>query len=129
MAQGRIKGLSVVENQEHEGQPGVMLNIQAELGDLPTDQGLWLGVNLWPEDAQGRGISPSGTPESLYHRVDNTFLNDYLLFVRCDQFPELPTDGQMRVWLTVLIGPQKNVVARSREFVLKRPCQMASRSR
>ncbi len=128
VSQGRIKGLTVVEGQEFEGKLGVLFNIRADLGDLPTDQGLWMGVNLWPEDAQGRGLSPSGSPESLYHRVDSTFLNDYLLFVRCDQFPELPPDGQMRMWLTVLIGPQKNVVARSREFVLKRPCQVATRS-
>jgi thiol-disulfide isomerase/thioredoxin len=128
VAQGRIKGLTISDNQEYEGKPGVMFRVNAELGDLPTDQGLWLGINLWPEDARGRGLSPSGDPESLYHRVDSTFLNDYLLFVRCDQFPELPPGGRMRVWLTVLIGPQKNVVARSKEFVLEHPCRLAYRS-
>ena len=65
-----------------------MIRINADLGDLPTDQGLWMTVNLWPEDAQGKGPDhATGEAERLYHRVDSTFLDDYLLFVRCDQLP------------------------------------------
>ena len=109
--------------------PGVMLKVNAELGDLPTDQGLWMTVNLWPEDAQGRALTKSGDAERLYHRVDSTFLDDYLLFVRCDQLPELPENGHMRVWLTVVIGRHKTVVARSKEFVLPHPCRLASQGR
>ncbi|MCF8034455.1 MAG: TlpA family protein disulfide reductase [Desulfarculaceae bacterium] len=125
VAQGRIKGVAVSQNHEFEGKPGVLFRVKAELGDLPTDKGLWLAVNLWPEDSKGRGLVRGGEPESLYHRVDSTFLDDYLLFVRCDQFPEVPTGGRVRVWFTVLIGPQKNVLARSKEFVLTQPCRLA----
>lgn len=125
-AQGRIKSLAISDNEVHQDKSGVMFRVNAQLGDLPTDQGLWMAVNLWPEDAQGRSLSPTGDAESLYHRVDSTFLDDYLLFVRCDQMPELPEGGRMRVWLTVLIGPQKSVAARSKEFVLPRPCLLAS---
>lgn len=124
-AQGRIKSLAFSDNEQHQGQPGVMLRVNAELSDLPTDQGLWMAVNLWPEDAQGRSLTSAGEADRLYHRVDSTFLNDYLLFLRCDQLPELSVGGRLRVWLTVLIGPQKSVVARSKEFVLPRPCQSA----
>ncbi|MCB2227485.1 MAG: TlpA family protein disulfide reductase [Desulfarculaceae bacterium] len=125
VAMGRIKGLMVDENYVNDGVPGVLFSIKAELSDLPTDQGLWMAVNLWPEDSFGRGAVRGGEPESLYHRIDSTFLDDYLLFVRCDQIPELPPGGQLRVWITALIGPQKNVLARSREFILTRPCSAA----
>ena len=127
-AQGRIKGVTVRENEQFQGASGILFQIQAELGDLPTDQGLWLALNLWPEDAQGRSFSGSGDPVTLYHLVDSTFLSEHLLFVRCDQLPNLPSSGQLRVWVTALIGPQKNVVARSKEFVLKHPCRPAQRS-
>ncbi|MBV1739459.1 MAG: hypothetical protein KMY53_14935, partial [Desulfarculus sp.] len=128
-AQGRIKSLTVTDGEVYQDKPGLMLRVNAELGDLPTDQGLWMTVNLWPEDAKGKALNDSGDAERLYHRVDSTFLDDYLLFVRCDQLPELPEGARMRVWLTVVIGKHKTVVARSKEFVLPHPCRLASQGR
>lgn len=128
VGQGRIRKVQLSQNQFHEGQPGVMVNINADLGDLPTEDGLWLALNLWPEDEQGRSLSPNGEAYQLLRKVDSTFLDDYILFIRCDQFPQLPPGAGFRVWLTVLIGPHRNVVARSKEFMLGRPCQLASRS-
>ena len=128
-AQGRIKSLSVDDGEVFQDKLGIMLRVKAELSDLPTDQGLWMAVNLWPEDAKGNSTLSTGDAERLYHRVDSTFLNDYLLFVRCDQIPEVPEGGKMRMWLTVVIGPQKTVVARSKEFLIPRPCQLASHKR
>ncbi|MEW5913798.1 MAG: TlpA disulfide reductase family protein [Thermodesulfobacteriota bacterium] len=129
VGQGRIRQLRVQPDQVYEGHTGVLLNINADLNDLPTDQGLWLSLNLWPEDAQGKGLSPNGEALQLERKVDSTILDDYILFVRCDQVPTLPAGGRYRSWLTVLIGPEKNVVARSQEFMLGRPCQVAARSR
>lgn len=128
-AQGRIKSLTVTDGEVYQDKPGLMLRVNADLGDLPTDQGLWMTVNLWPEDAKGKALNHSGDAERLYHRVDSTFLDDYLLFVRCDQLPELPEGAQMRMWLTVVIGKHKTVVARSKEFVLPHPCRLASQGR
>jgi thiol-disulfide isomerase/thioredoxin len=128
VGQGRIRQLQVRENQSYEGQPGILVNINADLGGLPTDDGLWLSLNLWPEDQQGKGVSPTGEALQLVRKVDSTILDDYILFIRCDQLPQLPSGGRLRGWLTVLIGPQKNVVARSQEFMLGRPCQLAARS-
>lgn len=129
VAQGRIKSLSVSDGEVFQDKPGLMLRVNADLGDLPTDQGLWMAVNLWPEDSQGRSLARSGDAERFYHRVDSTFLDDYLLFVCCDQLPELPEGAQMRMWLTVLIGRYKTVVARSKEFVLPHPCRLAIQGR
>ncbi|MCB2193317.1 MAG: TlpA family protein disulfide reductase [Deltaproteobacteria bacterium] len=128
-AQGRIKSLSVTDGEIYQDKPGLMIKINADLGDLPTDQGLWMTVNLWPEDAQGRALNTTGDAERFYHRVDTTFLDDYLLFVRCDQLPELPPGARMRMWITVVIGKHKTVVARSKEFVLPHPCRLASQGR
>ena len=128
-AQGRIKSLSVTDGEVYQDQPGLMLRVNADLGDLPTDQGLWMAVNLWPEDAQGRALTKTGDAERLYHRVDSTFLDDYLLFVRCDQLPELPEGAKLRMWITVVIGRHKTVVARSKEFVLPHPCRLISQGR
>ncbi len=125
----RIKALRVSQDEMHEGKPGVMMNIRADLSDIPTDDGLWLALNLWPEDPQGRGLSPNGEAYQFIRKVDSTFLDDYILFIRCDQFPRLPTGGSFRMWLTVLVGPHRNVVARSGEFMLGRPCTLAARSR
>jgi thiol-disulfide isomerase/thioredoxin len=124
-ARGRIKSLALTEGEVYQDHSGMLVKVNAGLGDLPTKQGLWITVNLWPEDARGRALSPTGDADRLYHQVENTSLDDYLLFVRCDQMPELPQGGRMRMWITVLIGPQKNVVARSEEFLLPRPCRAA----
>ncbi|MCF8043879.1 MAG: TlpA family protein disulfide reductase [Desulfarculaceae bacterium] len=128
-AQGRIKSLSVTDGEVYQDKPGLMLRVNSDLGDLPTDQGLWMAVNLWPEDAKGRALTRDGDAERLYHRVDSTFLDDYLLFVRCDQLPALPPGAKLRMWITVVIGKHKTVVARSKEFVLAHPCQLATQGR
>jgi thiol-disulfide isomerase/thioredoxin len=129
LEQGRIKELRVSQDQVHEGKPGLMMHIKADLGDIPTEDGLWLALNLWSEDQGGRGLSPNGEAYQFIRKVDSTFLDEYILFIRCDQFPRLPPGGAFRVWLTVLVGPKKNVVARSGEFMLGRPCTLAARSR
>ena len=125
-AQGRIKAVRIDANEVHDGQVGIMVRMRVDLEDLPTEPGLWLAINLWPEDEAGRGLTGNGEAIQLFHRVDSTFLEDYVLFVRCDQLPQLPPGGIFRSWITVMVGPHKNVVGRSKEFILGRPCQIAS---
>ena len=63
-------------------------------------------------------------PRRLYHRVDSTFLDDYLLFVRCDQFARDSPQGSQAAH--VAHGgnrpSQEPWWPAAGEFVLPHPC-------
>ncbi|MBI5524541.1 MAG: TlpA family protein disulfide reductase [Desulfarculus sp.] len=121
----RFTSVYVEDNHELGGARGLAVYVRAEVTDLVPEQGLWLRLDLQPV---GKG---AGAVKSLYQRIEDGTKNRHVLFVRCDQLPPVPPDGQLKASLTILGAGQKPV-EKSPEVEVPRPCQygqgLASRS-
>lgn len=115
----RFASLFADNHQEVGGQIGIIVFTRVELTDLSPEQGLWLRLDLRP---QGKG---AGATKSLYQRVDDATRGKYVLFVRCDQLPQVPEGGQLKASIAILGANQKQL-EKSHEVDVPLPCQYTS---
>ena len=118
--ENRFSQVFTQDNQVLGGQQGIFVYVEVDVADLDPERGLWLAVNLQPEVKSDQGLVKVSTVKNVYHRVDDASKRRFILFVGCDSFPSVPDKGHYRAWVDVL-GPEKNVVAASQEFLVRRP--------
>lgn len=116
----RLGRLWITPNYVSEGQRGFLVHIIADVLDLDPNAGLWLTLHLRPEARQGSKLIPLGKAAKLYQRVDDNSQQHFVLFVRCDQVPEVPSNGVFRAWIS-LLGPALKPMESTAEFMISRP--------
>lgn len=124
---GRLTSVWLTGPTTHEDQPGYMVHINADLGGLSLDDGVWFCLNFGPP----RGAkSPAGYSSSrLLHRVDSKFPSHYILFVSCDQLPVQAAKGGAGMWVSLLAGYKRSSLERSGVFNLTSPCRATAKQR
>ncbi|MCB2186189.1 MAG: TlpA family protein disulfide reductase [Deltaproteobacteria bacterium] len=121
---GRIKRAWLAPEKEHAGKKGLLLQVDLNLHGLSAREGMWLCVNVLPQDSQGRGLTEGGRPLRLHRQIQDVNREHYVLFIPCDQLGTVPAGGQYRMWLTLEGGNARQVLDRSSEQPLDSPCQM-----
>ena len=111
-----------------EGQSGFLVHVIADVMELDPNHGMWLALNLRPEARHGSKLTPLSEALKLYQRVDDNSQQHFVLFVRCDQVPDVPRDGVLRAWVT-LLGPGLKAMESTAEFMISRPMASLCSSR
>lgn len=119
-ASRRLGRLWITPNYQMNGQIGFLVHVIADVLELDPNRGLWLALHLRPEARQGSKLIPLGEPKKLYQRIDDNSQQHFVLFVRCDQVPQVPSDGVFRAWVT-LLGPGLKPMESTGEFMVSRP--------
>jgi hypothetical protein len=121
--QRHIRHFNFYDNEEVAGQKGMVVVVNAVLSDQVVEQGVWLQLNLQPQNAGGQ---LQGEPKPLYLRVDDPLKEQHILFIRCDQLPPLSEEGRYRSWVAI-IDSTRRLVEKSWVEIVPRPCQGKSR--
>ena len=126
--ESRFQRVWVRYHQVLRGRRGLFVHVAVDLADLAPEQGLWLGLALRPEARMGSGLAPVGKAKMLYLRVSDASRLHHILFVRCDQLPQIPERGFLRGWVTIF-GPGLKPLERSGEFIVRNPGCHTARAR
>ncbi len=112
--------LWITPNYHMNGQSGFLVHVIADVLELDPNRGLWLALHLRPEARRGSKLVPLGQAKKLYQRIDDNSQQHFVLFVRCDQVPQVPTNGVFRAWVT-LLGPGLKPMESTSQFTVSRP--------
>ena len=126
--ESRFQRVWVRYHQVLRGRRGLFVHVAVDLADLAPEQGLWLGLALRPEARMGSGLAPVGKAKMLYLRVNDASRLHHILFVSCDQLPQVPRRGFLRGWITIF-GPGLKPLERSGEFIVRNPGCHTARAR
>ncbi len=121
--QRHIRHFNFYDNEVVAGQKGMVVVVNADFSNLVVEQGMWLQLNLQPQNAKGQS---AGDSKPLYLRVDDPLKEQHVLFVRCDQLPPTPDGGRYRSWVAIM-NSERKILEKSWEQTVPRPCSGGAR--